>query len=268
MLCEDIPKRTGFFAKLLLLFGIYFCYNNMKSAKFRGLLLLFPLLLVFFSCSASIEGELKEGGVVDLSLKTALQPRMISLIQSLRNFMGEADDAPILDGRSIGLSIAASPGVRDVSLRNTGPAALDGAISISKVDEFLTAGGSTARLVTYTEGQAAGTSSLVIFLEKASAPEIISRLSAEAEEYLSALMAPAVLGEDSTKEEYLRLISMVYGRALADEISASRLKIAVNFPRTITSVKGGTSSGRRAEFDVPILDILVLEQPLRYEVLW
>ena len=265
---EDIPKRTRLFAKLLLLFGVFFCYNNMKSAKFRGLLLLFPLLFICFSCSASINGELKEGGEVDLFLKTALQPRMISLIQSLRNFMGEADDAPILDGRSISLSIAASAGVRAVSLANTSPTALTGTISISKDDEFLTSGGGAARLATYTEGQASGTSSLVIFLDKASAPEIISRLSEEVEEYLSALMAPAVIGENSTKEEYLRLISMVYGRALADEISAARLKVTIDFPRTITSIQGGTTSGRRAEFDVPILDILVLEQPLRYEVLW
>ena len=229
---------------------------------------LFPLLLLFFSCAAGIEGEVREGGAVDLSLKTSLGPRMSSLIRSLRGFMGDTADVPMLDGNSISQSMAASPGVQAVSLKNTGPSALEGTISISKVEDFLTAGGSKARFVTYTEGREAGSSSIIIALDKDSAPEILTRLSSEAEEYLSALMAPAVVGETSTRQEYLQLITSVYGRPLADEIAASRLKVSIDFPRPVKAVSGGNASGKRVEFDVPILDILVLEQPLRYEVSW
>jgi hypothetical protein len=88
------------------------------------------------------------------------------------------------------------------------------------------------------------------------------------EEYLSALMAPVVLGEYMSSGEYLSLISMVYGRPLADEIAEARIKASIEFPRPVTSVSGGSSSGKRAEFDIPLLDILVLERPLRYEVYW
>ena len=193
---------------------------------------------------------------------------MVSLIRTLRGFMGENDNEPILDGSSIGQSMAVSPGVQAVSFRNTSPSALDGVISISKVDDFLTVGGSKTRLVTYTEGKQAGTSSIIIALDRDSAPEIIARLSPEAEEYLSALMAPAVLGETITRREYLSLISAVYGRPLADEIASARLKVSIEFPRPLTAIRGGNASGNRAEFDVPIVDILVLEQPLRYELSW
>lgn len=240
----------------------------MSSIKKLYLLLFLPLFLVFFSCTAGIDGEFREGGAVNLAIKTSLEPRMIALIRSLRGFMGETGDAVILDGLSIAQSMAASPGVRAVSFRNTSPSALEGIISISKVDDFLTAGGSKARFISYTEGREAGTSSIVIELNRSSVPEIIARLSADVEEYLSALMAPAVLGETSTRQEYLSLISSVYGRPLANEISNSRLKASIEFPRALTSVRGGNAVGKRAEFDVPILDILVLEQPLRYELSW
>ena len=227
-----------------------------------------PLVVLLFSCSARIDGEFREGGVVEIALKTSLEPRMSTLILSLRDLMGESPDDPVLDGQSISKSLAAQPGVGAVSIKNTSSFALEGTISISKVDDFLTATGSKTRLISYTEGREPGTSSIIIFLDKESAPDIISRLAPEAGEYLEALMAPVVLGEDTTKQEYLWLLSMVYGRALADEISNSRLKALIEFPRTIRMVQGGKASGKLVEFDIPIIDILVLEQPLRYEVSW
>jgi hypothetical protein len=86
--------------------------------------------------------------------------------------------------------------------------------------------------------------------------------------YLSALMAPIATGEALTKPEYLALVTSVYGKAIADEISSSSIRASVNFPGAIQRIKGGTYSGRRADFDIPLLDILVLETPLSYEVVW
>ena len=129
-------------------------------------------------------------------------------------------------------------------------------------------GNTKGRFITYSEGREPGTSSIVIVLDKVSAPELISRLSPEVEDYLSALMAPVVTGEICTRQEYLDLTASVYGRPLANEINAARIRAFIEFPRPITAVKGGTAAGKRAEFEVPLVDILVLELPLRYEVNW
>ena len=235
----------------------------------KPLLFIFLLLLLAFSsCAARIDGELREGGAAELKLTSSLQPRMIGLIRSLRGFMGDSADTPVLDGASISRSMALSPGIRAASLKNTDSASLEGTISVSKIDDFLRSGGSNTRFITYTEGREAGTSSIIVFLNRESVPGIVSQLSSEAEEYLSALMAPAVLGDTSTKQEYLELVRSVYGRPLADEIAASRIKAYIDFPRTVTMVHGGVAAGKRAEFDLSVLDILVLEQPLSYEVRW
>jgi hypothetical protein len=162
--------------------------------------------------------------------------------------------------------MASAPGTGSVLLKNTGPSALEGNITIANVSNFLFSRGDDSRFITYSEGQER--SSIVISLDRNSAPDLISRLSPEVEEYLSALMAPVVLGEKSTRQEYLDLVSMVYGRPLANEIAAARIRTFIEFPRQVREVKGGLFSGRRAEFDVSLLDILVLETPLRYEVSW
>jgi hypothetical protein len=120
--------------------------------------------------------------------------------------------------------------------------------------------------ITYSEGP--NSSSITVVLDRNSAPLLISRLSPEVNDYLSALMAPVALGEYMAAGEYLNLVAMVYGRPLADEIAAARIRASIEFPRPVTSVSGGSSGGRQAEFDIPLLDILVLEKPLRYEVNW
>ena len=244
------------------------CYYIMKSIRNFCFLLFLPFFVMLFSCSARINGTVAEGGAAEITLKTSLEPRTSAFIGSLRTFLGQTADGPILDGAAIGRSMATAPGIRSVSLQNTGPEALDGLISVSNVGDFLAAGGTESRFITYTEGQTAGSSSVIIALSRESAPHIISLLSPEAEGYLSALMAPAVLGEDMTGQEYLSLLSMVYGRALADEVAAARILASIEFPRSVTAVQGGSAAGRRVEFDVPLLDILVLEKSLRYEVKW
>ena len=224
------------------------------------------LLLLSISCSARIDGVVREGGAAELKLQTALEPRTSALIRSFRGFMGEEAAAPVLDGPAISRSMAAAPGVRSVSLVNTGPEAMDGGISISNIGDFLVSGAGTNRFITFTESR--DTSSIVVSLDRNSAPDIIARLSPDVEDYLMALMAPVLLGEPNSRLEYIALVSAVYGRPLANEISEAKIHASIEFPRQIKTISGGTAAGRQAQFEIPLLDVLVLESPLRYEVSW
>jgi hypothetical protein len=241
-----------------------------KKTRCKALISVFPALLLtlLFSCSARIDGTVREGGAAEIALKASMEPAAGSVIRSIRAFLGEKADGPLLDGAAIAGSMAAAPGIRAVFLRNTGPSGIEGAVSVSNVGNFLAEAGSATRFIAFTEGRTPGSSSVVFTLDKTSAPLLIARLSPETEEYLSALMAPIVLGEDSTRQEYLDLLSAVYGRALAAETASARILAVIGFPRPVTAVSGGKAAGRNAEFDIPLLDVLVLEHPLRYEVKW
>jgi hypothetical protein len=239
----------------------------MNILKKSGIMVSALVLTLFASCSANINGTISEGGAAEIVLNASLEPAAAGIIRSFHGFMGGAAGAPILDGPAMGRSMAAAPGIRAVALRNTGPAALDGTVSITNIGDFLASDDLKNRFITYTEG-GAGLSSIIITLDRDSSPALISRLSPEIVEYLSALMAPAVLGETGTKQEYLEILSMVYGKQLADEIAAAKIHASVEFPRTVTTVKGGRPAGKRAEFEIPLTDLLVLENPLRYEVYW
>jgi hypothetical protein len=234
-------------SRLLILLGIYF------------------VSLLFFSCAARINGPLNPDGSAEFSVNVSLEPRMAALIRNLTAAAAETPAAsPILDGPAIALSMSAAPGVNSVSFKNTAPAAIEGPVRISRVNDFLAVTGGS--FISFGQGSSGGR--CLISLSRNTGPEILSLLSSEITDYLSALMAPLATGESLDKAEYLALVSSVYSRAISDEISRSRIRASINFPGTVRSAKGGTFTGRRADFDIPLLDLLVLETPLSYEVNW
>ena len=236
------------------------------------------LFLLYASCAAQINGSLKGDGQADLQIRAALEPRMTALIGGLAAASGSAQPgAPILDGPSIAASMSSAPGVASASFKNTAPAAIEGPVKIAKIGDFLTsrlaaaAGSKKTSFITFEQNARGGASSggrCTINLSLASGPEILLLISPEISDYLSALMAPLATGEGMTKAEYLILVGSVYGKGIADEISKAFIRASIEFPGQIQSAQGGTFSGRRADFAIPLLDILTLETPLSYEVVW
>jgi hypothetical protein len=230
-------------------------------------LLLTVLLPLFFSCTARISGSLLGDGQADLTVYAGLEPRMAALITRFIEMSGPAQPgAPVLDGPSISSSMAGAPGIASVALRNRTPAAIEGPVRISRIGDFLRAGG-TADFITFEQNSpSGGRCSVRISLD--SGPQILTLISPDVTDYLGALMAPIATGEAATKAEYLALVATVYGRPIADEISTATVRAVIDFPGPVQSAQGGTFSGRRAEFNIPLLDILVLETPLSYEIRW
>jgi len=253
--------------------------NRMDSAMIKNpavILLLFASCACA-SCAAQISGSLKGDGQADLQIRAALEPRMTALIGGLVAASGLAQPgAPILDGPAIAASMSSAPGVASASFKNTAPAAVEGPVKIARIGDFLApgmaaaTGSKKASFIDFEQNARSGASGgkCTINLSLDSGPEILSLISPEISDYLAALMAPLATGEALTKAEYLTLVGSVYGRGIADEISKAAIRASIDFPGPVQSVKGGTFSGRRADFAIPLLDILALETPLSYEVVW
>jgi hypothetical protein len=236
----------------------------MKKNLFPALLL--AVLLPFLSCTARISGSLLGDGQADLTVYAALEPRMTVLITRLGEMAGTSQPgAPVLDGPALSASMDEAPGITSVALRNRTPAAIEGPVKISRIGDFLRSGGA-ANFITFEQNTSGGRCNVRIGLD--SGPQILTLISPDIVDYLGALMAPIATGEAATKAEYLALVGSVYGRGIAEEISAATVRAVIDFPGPIQSAQGGTFSGRRAEFNIPLLDILVLETPLSYEIRW
>ncbi|MDR2796755.1 MAG: hypothetical protein LBB80_00240 [Treponema sp.] len=228
-----------------------------------------PLLILWVSCSAQVQGSLHLDGSADLILQASLEPRMAALIRSLSRLSGGSSRSEqVLDAATISKSLASAPGIKSLVLRNQNPTTIEGTISILKVDAFLAVPGSpgNSNFITYEQTHAGGR--LRIALDRSSSPRILTLLSPEVRDYLSALMAPVATGESLSQKEYFALIQSIYGKPLADEITAARIQVTIDFPGSISTIQGGRAAENRAAFTIPLGDMLVLEHPLIYEVFW
>ena len=221
--------------------------------------------LFFTSCVTQISGSLQADGHADMNVFSALEPRMSMLVMGLSAAAGMAPGTPVLDGPAMAATMANAPGIASVSLANTSQVSIEGRVQSSHVGEMLAAPG--AEFITFDQG-AAGGGRFSARLDRDSAPGMLALISPDITNYLAALMAPMVTGERMTRQEYLLLVGSVYGAGIAEEIAGARIRAFVDFPGPIQSVRGGTFNGRRAEFSIPLVDILVLDVPLYYEVIW
>jgi hypothetical protein len=234
---------------------------------------LFFLCFVFFlfiSCSGRISGSLAADGSASVSVNISLEPRMTGLLRAVTAASGQAG-GPVLDGPAIAQSMSGAPGITRVSLRNISQSSVEGAFQISQISEFLSVAGAergVSRRGFFTFEQRNSGGRCVININRDSAPEILEILSAEISDYLNALIAPIATGEEMKKQDYLELVASFYGKAISEEIANSRIRVSIDFPGNITTVTGGTFSAKRADFDISLLDLLVLEIPARYEITW
>jgi hypothetical protein len=230
------------------------------------------LLLSLAACAGKVEGTLAGDGAAALSLKVALEPGTAVLLQSLKSFLagpegggGGGEPSPVLDGEAIARSMSGGPGLSSVTLRNTGPASLEGELRLRHTGDFLAAGG--RRPVLYTDGPEGGR--LAFSLDRETAPDFLALLSPEVSYYLEVLQAPAVTGEDLSREEYLDMLTVLpSGTVVAREVASSSIFLSLELPRPVKTCLGGTFEGRRAAFSLPLLDILILDKPLLYAVTW
>jgi hypothetical protein len=237
--------------------------------------------LVFASCSGRINGVLREDGSADITIQSALQPSVAALISAV-----SGNAASVLDAKIIAQSIRNAQGVKSVSMRNITPSSIEGSVSVSQANDFLAIpggaaqpGGQTRRLITY-EQTAGGGGRLSIALNRATAPQFVNLLSPDVGDYLSCLLSPGLTTDwqyIQTKAEYIRQLKATYntlrnnrglGNTLVSELESATVTLALDFPGIVRSVQGGTFSGKRAEFVVPVIDLLTLEKPLAYEVAW
>jgi len=222
-------------------------------------------ILPFFSCAARINGSLSADGSAVLSVNMSIEPQMTALLRRVASIGGTATGT-VLDGPAIAKSMSdASSGNVSATLRNTAPAAVEGQVRISAIGKFLSSADGR-RFINFEQGRSGG--KCVFNIDRGNGSEMLELLSPQIEDLLNALMAPLATGEAMSKNEYLELVSSFYSRTISDEIASSKIRASIDFPGIVTGVKGGTFSGKKATFEIPLLDLLVLETPLIYEVSW
>jgi hypothetical protein len=188
--------------------------------------------LSFLSCAIDSSIQLDKNGGADISLYFSCGDIVESTLRSLFSL---ESDTKIFDETDIKKSCEQS-GFTVKSLSFTGSASM--------------------KLVLHTDNLAANFSSIpesikfeknsfVMNLNKNVIASIIAILPPESADYLDLLMAPVFSEEEATAEEYIDLISAVYGNNLANEMKNAKINITLSSP-----------TSKKQLFSIPLTDIL------------
>jgi hypothetical protein len=235
-------------------------FYRLRRGLFMRLWAIIFAALGFAACDARLDGVIQRGGHGEFTLKSTPFPAAKRLLKSL-----SADGGAALDAKSLNSALALTPGVERAELSNTTDGGIIGRIDIADIGGFLNRKDS-GNAAFWEQASSGGSFRLNLNLDSGAA--FLSLISPDLVDYLSALMAPIATGEVISKQGYLELAASVYGKAVAAEIEKAEFLISLDFPGSISGIKGGTYKGGHADFVIPLLNLLVLEEALVYEVRW
>ncbi len=210
------------------------------------------LFFIFASCSSAMHVRLAS----DLSAEVDVDINFgKTFLRVLANLSG-LEAGEILDVHAINMELAAVDGVDSARLGTGNKENITGRLSLSSLGYFF---------LLEKEGQK---NKLRLLLDRKTAPDFVAGLSEDVFDYLSVLMAPLVTGEEMDSEEYLDIISSVYGHTLAEELAKGIFKIEFAVPGKIIQSSVGKFQGRLLSWELPLLDLLVLDQALIIDLIW
>jgi len=243
---------------------------KVHSASRSAVLCAAFLFMTLSSCSARIGATLRADGSAEATISASVAQRTAALIRNLSGLSGSSGPGFVLDGAVLSGSLRNSPAVRSAALRNIDDRSVSGTISLGDIRLLAagpsTGGGDKERFIRIEKTGPGGT--VFMHLDRKSASAVLASLSPEIGAYLEALLAPVVTGEEMTEGEYLDLVASIYGDAVSAEIAAASLTLTLNLPRPAIGVLGGTLSGGAAEYSIPLVRLLVLENPADLAATW
>lgn len=219
------------------------------------------LSLLLASCSFSMTATLRSDNQIEISYSGAVKPKMAELLTGFNSSPG-AKNSPLISAVSVSASLQKIAELSRISVKETEAQTLVGSLWITDPEKL------SHRFPVVSHQLGPGESVLIFTISKESAPQLLSLFAQDVRDYLDALMAPVVSGENMSNAEYLSLVSSVYGKTIAQEIESSRLALDIKVPGKISKVIGGAAAGSRASFSISLVDLLVLQKPLIYQVHW
>lgn len=196
--------------------------------------------LFFTSCTTEINLELNKDGSVKASFNGTTGKGFEKLI---RNTQGLKEGQAIFDVKEIKKELTAS-GLSSVTVESkTGKD-----LSLSMVDTKRNSNFFTSGLVSLKNNR------IVISLNPSTMEKFYNLSDPQIVLYLDMLLSPVFNQEEMSPEEYEEVITSFYGKDVAKEIKETQVKLKIKNP-----------DGSKAEYKLPLIDLLTLNKSLQLE---
>lgn len=224
------------------------------------------LTTALISCAPSMKIEIANDDSAKMEFSTSLSK---SIEGSIRSIMGLTEDAPLYKKEPVAQSLLAA-GLEVESIIFPSLTGIELKANIKNINTSLTYAKEAVKVQSNGNvKQAKITMNPEIFIDS------LKFMPEQTRTYSDLLMAPVFTGEEMAPDEYLFLLSMVYGDTLAQELANSSFIVELIAPSKIIEASLsdpslGTVSvdGKKATFSISFYKLLSSSQTTEYLISW
>jgi hypothetical protein len=241
--------------------------NNMN----RFLFLFVPIFfgLIFSSCSGNYTVLLGDNNNADISFNTNVDSATLTAVTDKLKSLSSSDikneQVSFFDQIQFTKGLNSLKGVNDVSVKKETQDRISGSFSISDLTKLEPSNSST-KLFTITHYQ--GKKTLIFTLTKSNAKTAFQLFPGINASLIDALSPPALYEDELTQDEYRQNLLLFFGKNHISAVDTSKYTITLIIPGHILSSSGLSVSGNKATCTFSLLDLLVLNKPIQFQITW
>ncbi len=232
------------------------------------------LVLLLGSCSSRLAGELRRDGSARLEFRAELPAPIADKLRRLGSGGRPVDPSiPLLDAAALRASLASRPYLELVELSQPSPDSIRGTLLVRSLaqaaasPDFASPQAGQAGALSYRKGP--DWAELSLRLDRGRAGALRSLLAGLDPGLLEALSPPALEGEEAlSAEEYRTLLKSLLGEKAMPALDAAAIDLSIAAPGQVLDSRGGSLAGSTLTARIPLLDLLVLEEPVELGLRW
>jgi hypothetical protein len=225
--------------------------------------------LWLFSCAMTHEASVQVDGSGSVVFHIEIQPVFLETLLEMAEFSGESEvmeEGTIFNLEKIREDFAKKPNIQLVSLDSPAPEVLDGEFRFTDIQEVFKSEAGLAESGVVTFKKSAGESSVRFYLDRENFDQVMTFLTFMDNPFFR--MFSPVENEGTTEAEYLEMMEFLLGEEGPNAVQESMIEIRVNVKGRILSQKGGRIDGKSVIYEIPLLRVLLLEEPLEYSLVF
>jgi hypothetical protein len=231
----------------------------------RLLIAVLAFLVLVSGCTITENISFKQTGYHYSDFDFTVEDFFIAVLEDFSEFDPENEDIPLMD-KAIGdfeKALQYSPTTRNVGLKKLDEHSYEGVFEFSNLQRLITDLGAGENQSLLDIGE----HSMTFFLSMDNYDQLVPVIPFLADENFEAF--GPVYNQGLSEADYLEMISFMLGEEGPPAIERSVITLRVNTPKEITSFSNGKKVAQRVyEFSFPLIDFLLLAEPITFTVRW
>ncbi len=242
--------------------------NKLTAGK-RVLYFLFAILviLIFTACTIKQEVELEKDGSGRVDFHIEIERFFLDYLLDMAELTGElelSEQSTIFDIDKIRTDLNQKPGVTVTRLASPAPEVVEGSFTFRNIEEVF----NNEALLTQAEVMAFtredNVKSLKLHLDRGNFKHIYSLFPILANPVVESF--GPMKNEDTSEKEYLEMMDFALGEEGPEGIRNSSIDLVIKINGRLLSQLGGIINKEGVSFQIPLIRVLLLDQPLDYSI--